>query len=327
MKKKFVFIPNSNLLTNDSIKICAGKLSDLFTEWTFHSPKNKEEALEEISDADAAYGTMDNDLLSVAQKIKWLQAPAAAPDEGFYFDELIKHPIVVTNFKEIYNDHISIQILSYILSFAKNSHIYRDQQNEKIWKQLQETQHEIFLPESSVIIIGVGGIGLETARICKAIGMKTIGIDAKKINPSKWLDEIFLSKDLLKQVNKGDFIVSTIPHNPITEGMFNYSFFSKMKKSSFFINIGRGKTTSLNDLDQAIKNKIISGAALDVFEKEPLDSNSNLWKYPNVIITPHIAAHGVKYLDERRYDILRENIKRFQENKNLKNTVNKSEWH
>ena len=109
--------------------------------------------------------------------------------------------------------------------------------------------------------------------------------------------------------------------------MFNYSFFSKMKKSSFFINIGRGKTTSLNDLDQAIKNKIISGAALDVFEKEPLDSNSNLWEYPNVIITPHIAAHGGKYLDERRYDILRENIKRFQENNELKNTVNKSEWH
>ncbi|MBC63512.1 MAG: hydroxyacid dehydrogenase [Chloroflexi bacterium] len=327
MKKKFVFIPNSNVLTNNSIKIWTEKLSDLFTDWTFLSPKNKEEALEEISDADAAYGTMDNDLLSAAQNIKWLQAPAAAPDEGFYFDELIKHPIVVTNFKEIYNDHISIQILSYILSFAKNSHIYRDQQNEKIWKQLPETQHEIFLPESTVIIIGVGGIGLETARICKAIGMTTIGIDAKKIDSSQWLDEVFLSKDLISQVPKGDFIVSTIPHNPITEGMFNYSFFSNMKKSSFFINIGRGKTTSLNDLNHAISNKIIAGAALDVFEEEPLDSSSNLWKYPNVLITPHIAAHGGKYLDERRYEILKENIKNFQENKELKNVVNKSEWH
>ena len=101
MKNKFVFIPNSNVLTNNSITIWAEKLSDLFTEWTFHCPKNKEEALVEISDADAAYGTMDNDLLSAAQNIKWLQAPAAAPDEGFYFDKLIKHPIVVTNFKEI----------------------------------------------------------------------------------------------------------------------------------------------------------------------------------------------------------------------------------
>ncbi|MFL2665105.1 MAG: D-2-hydroxyacid dehydrogenase [Dehalococcoidia bacterium] len=327
MKKKFVFIPNSNVLTNNSIKIWVEKLSDIFSDWSFHSPKNKGEALLEISDADAAYGTMDIDLLSVAKKIKWLQAPAAAPDEGFYFDELINHSIVVTNFREIYNDHISVQILSYILSFAKNSHIYRDQQNNKNWEQLPESEHKIFLPESTIIIIGVGGIGLETARICKAIGMKTIGIDAKEIDSSKWLDEIFLAKDLMEQLSRGDFIVSTIPHNPITEGMFNYSFFNKMKSSSFFINIGRGKTTSLIDLEKAIIEKEIAGAALDVFEKEPLDKKSNLWTYPNVLITPHIAAHGGKYLDERRFDILRENIKNFQNNKNLKNIVNKNQWH
>ena len=231
MIKKFVFIPNSNALTNNSIKKWIEQLSDIFLDWTFHSPKDKEDALLEISDADAAYGTMDKDLLSAAKKIKWLQAPAAAPDEGFYFDELINHPIIVTNFKEIYNDHISVQILSYILSFAKNSHIYRDQQNEKNWKQLPESEHEIFLPESTVLIIGVGGIGLETARICKAIGMKTIGIDSKEILSSQWLDEIFPAKKLMDHVNRGDFIVSTIPHNPITEGMFNYSFFNRMKNS------------------------------------------------------------------------------------------------
>ncbi|MBA31537.1 MAG: hydroxyacid dehydrogenase [Chloroflexi bacterium] len=327
MIKKFVFIPNSNALTNNSIKKWIEQLSDIFLDWTFHSPKDKEDALLEISDADAAYGTMDKDLLSAAKKIKWLQAPAAAPDEGFYFDELINHPIIVTNFKEIYNDHISVQILSYILSFAKNSHIYRDQQNEKNWKQLPESEHEIFLPESTVLIIGVGGIGLETARICKAIGMKTIGIDSKEILSSQWLDEIFPAKKLMDHVNRGDFIVSTIPHNPITEGMFNYSFFNRMKNSSFFINIGRGKTTSLIDLNKAIIEKKIAGAALDVFEKEPLDKKNKLWTYPNVIITPHIAAHGGKYLDERRFDILRENIKKFQDDKKLKNVVNKNQWH
>ena len=90
---------------------------------------------------------------------------------------------------------------------------------------------------------------------------------------------------------------------------------------------GRGKTTSLIDLNKAIIEKKIAGAALDVFEKEPLDKKNKLWTYPNVIITPHIAAHGGKYLHERRFDILRENIKKFQDDKKLKNVVNKNQWH
>ena len=100
-----------------------------------------------------------------------------------------------------------------------------------------------------------------------------------------------------------------------------------MKKSAFFINIGRGKTTVLNDLVKAIKNKNISGAGLDVFENEPLPSNHELWGFENVIITPHIAAYDVPYLDERRYEVIKKNCINFSEGKKLINVVEKSLWY
>ena len=100
-----------------------------------------------------------------------------------------------------------------------------------------------------------------------------------------------------------------------------------MKKSAFFINIGRGKTTVLDDLALAIKNKELSGAGLDVFEQEPLPKNHELWEMKNVIITPHVAAYDVPYLNERRYEIIKNNCINFRNGKNLINVVDKNLWY
>ena len=122
-----------------------------------------------------------------------------------------------------------------------------------------------------------------------------------------------------------DFVILTVPHTPATEGFFNRARFAKMKRSAFFINIGRGMTTRLDDLVDALNAKEIAGAALDVFEIEPLPEGHPLWTMPNVLLTPHMAGHG-PYLNDRRYEIVKENCRRFAAGKALMNGVDKGSW-
>jgi phosphoglycerate dehydrogenase-like enzyme len=101
--------------------------------------------------------------------------------------------------------------------------------------------------------------------------------------------------------------------------------FRRMKPSAFFINIGRGKTTRLADLVAALEAHDIAGAALDVYEQEPLPPEHPLWTTPNVILTPHTAGYG-PYLDERRYDVILDNCRRFVAGRPLRNVVDKANW-
>ena len=322
MINKFVFLPPQSDLFAEWIP----RLLDSAPGWNIVAPETDAEAKLELDDADAAFGTMTPDLIACAPNLRWLQAPAAAPDAGYYFDELIAHETKVTNFREIYNDHISVQILTYILSFTKHSHLYRDFQREREWHPLDAPHHEIFLPESTVLIIGIGGIGTETARLCKAIGIKVIGIDARREEKPEWVDDMFGPKSLEDQLPKADFVVLTIPHTPETEGLMDSSKFTLMKDSALFINIGRGMTTKLDDLNAALRSGSIAGAALDVYENEPLPRDHPLWDAPNTILTPHIAAQGGRHLLERRYEIVLENFRNFSAGKPLRNEVDKAVW-
>ena len=322
MINKFVFLPPQSDLFAEWIP----RLLDSAPGWDIAAPETEAEAKLELENADAAFGTMTPDLIACAPNLRWLQAPAAAPDAGYYFDELIAHETKVTNFREIYNDHISVQILTYILSFTKHSHLYRDFQREREWHPLDAPHHEIFLPESTVLIIGIGGIGTETARLCKAIGIKVIGIDARREEKPEWVDDMFGPKSLEDQLPKADFVVLTIPHTPETEGLMDSSKFTLMKDSALFINIGRGMTTKLDDLNAALRSGSIAGAALDVYENEPLPRDHPLWDAPNTLLTPHIAAQGGRHLIERRYEIVLENFRNFSAGKPLRNEVDKAVW-
>jgi len=124
---------------------------------------------------------------------------------------------------------------------------------------------------------------------------------------------------------QADFVILTVPHTPETEGFMNRTRFREMKKTAFFINIGRGMTTRLDDLAAALEVGEIAGAGLDVFEQEPLPAGHPLWTMPGVLLTPHTAGYG-PYLDERRYDIILDNCRRFLAGEPLRNLVDKARW-
>ena len=325
MPYKMVFLPPNSQHNIDFM----ARLQDSVPDATLVAPLDEDATVKELADADAAFGTMNPRLVAAAHNLKWLQAPAAAPPAGYYFDELITHPVQVTNFREIYNDHISVHIVAMMLSFVKHLNVYRDHQRDRNWNKLLGDQYNnIFLPDATVLIVGVGGIGTETARLCKALGTTVVGVDARWEAPGarEHVDEMRDPSELNDVLPEADFVVLTIPHTPQTEGLFDSSKFALMKNTAIFINIGRGMTTKLDDLNAALRNGEIGGAGLDVYEIEPLPADHPLWDAPNTILTPHIAADEGRYLGERRYEVVSDNMRRFAAGEPLRNLVDKENW-
>jgi phosphoglycerate dehydrogenase-like enzyme len=275
--------------------------------------------------AEAAFGTMPPAVLRTATQLRWLQAPQAAPPAGYYPPELIGHPAVVTNFREIYNDHIGAHIMAFVLAFARGLHHYVPLQLRREWKPAPSDTGVVHLPEATALIVGVGGIGSEAARLAEAFGMRVIGIDARRREAPPGVSKLDGPDALDGLLPEADFVILTVPHTPETEGFMHRGRFRRMKRTAFFINIGRGMTTRLDDLVAALRAGEIAGAALDVFEQEPLPADHPLWSTPNVLITPHTAGHG-PYLDDRRCEILLDNCRRFLAGQPLRNVVDKSRW-
>src|SRR6185295_2297567 len=140
----------------------------------------------------------------------------------------------------------------------------------------------VYLPESTALILGVGGIGAEAAKYLSQLGVRVIAVDARREDTPAGVAELHRPDELDSLLPQADFVILTIPHTPETEGLFDAARFARMKKSAFFINIGRGMTTRLDDLVAALRSGQIAGAGLDVFEQEPLPADHPLWTLPGV---------------------------------------------
>jgi len=303
----------------------AKRLATAVPELSVVVAEDEAEAERVITNAEAAYGTPSRAVLARAARLRWLQAPQAAPPAGWYYRELIEHPVVVTNFREIYNDHIGAHIMAFVLAFARGLHHYLPRQLRREWRRDPLDTGVIHLPEATALIVGVGGIGAEAARLAAAFGMRVIGVDARRAEAPPGVAELHRPDALDSLLPRADFVILTVPHTPETEGFMHRARFQLMKRTGFFINIGRGMTTRLDDLAAAIQAGDIAGAGLDVFEREPLPADHPLWTMPGVLITPHTAGFG-PYLDDRRYEILLENSRRFLGGQPLRNVVDKPRW-
>jgi phosphoglycerate dehydrogenase-like enzyme len=204
--------------------------------------------------------------------------------------------------------------------------MYIPQQLRREWKKSPlEAGDVVHLPEATALIAGVGGIGAEAARLLAAFGVTVLATDARRTEPPGGVSELHPPNALDDLLPRADFVILTVPHTPATEGFFNRARFQRMKRTAFFINIGRGMTTRLDDLVAALQAGEIAGAALDVYEREPLPSEHPLWTMPNVLLTPHMAGHG-PYLDERRFEIMADNCRAFGAGLPLRNLVDKASW-
>ena len=300
-----------------------------------------EEALAQIVDADAFFGKLTPALLRAARQLQWVQAPTASL-EHYVFPELVSHPCVLSNMRGLYSDVIADQVLGYVLCFARNFPRYFRQQMARKWSPAggegarsdflsgpgtvsDMDRAHLHLADCTLGIVGVGEIGSEIARRAHAFGMRLLGVDPVKTSLPGFIPEIWRVERLTELLHQSDFVVIAAPHTPETSQLFRAPLFSEMKKSGYFINIGRGAIVNLADLTEALRTGTIAGAALDVFEFEPLPPDHPLWGFENVIITPHVAGASPR-IAERHTATLLENIRRVVEGKPPTTLVDKSRW-
>jgi phosphoglycerate dehydrogenase-like enzyme len=276
-----------------------------------------------LASATAAFGMLTPELLAAAPLLRWLQAPAAAPPPEFFFPALVDHPVVVTNLRGVYRDNLANHIMAYVLSFARGLPRYMAAQARAAWHRDLDDVGIIDLAATTMLLVGVGEVGAATAARARAFGIRVIGVDTFPDRVTAELDEVHHVDEFDRLLPAADWIVLTVPHTPVTEGMMHSSRFEAMKPSAYFVNVGRGETVRLDDLATALENGAIAGAAIDVSEIEPLPSAHRLWSAPNVIITPHVAGFGSN-TDAERQAIIVENAERFVRGAPLRYVVDKS---
>ncbi|NKE66338.1 D-2-hydroxyacid dehydrogenase [Ramlibacter sp. RBP-2] len=283
-------------------------------------------AMHLLPDADAAFGTLDAQLLARAGRLAWLQAPQAAPPAGYFFPQLVAHPVQVTNFRGIYNDHVALHAVAMLLALARGLPRYLRQQQRHEWIRHLADQDILHLPESTVLVVGVGGIGGEIARMVHALGANVIGLDPRRTEPPAGMEAIFPPHQLDTLLPVADAVVLTLPHTPQSEGMIDARRLALMRTHALLVNVGRGATVRLQALTDALRAGRLGGAALDVFEQEPLPPGHPLWNEPRALLTPHVAVVG-PYIVERRLAVLCDNARRFASGEPLVNVVDKANWY
>ncbi len=318
---KFVFLPPQNQRNRE----WAERFAAALPEYVVAVPEDEREAAQALTDADAAFGWVPPELLPVARQLRWLQNPNVGPHVGYYYPALIEHPVVVCNPRGVFDDHIGQHIMMFVLALARGLPDYLAAQQNRQWNPDARTTPYVDLASSTALIAGVGGIGHEAARLCHAFGMRVIGVDPRWEHEAPYIEKH--GPDALDELlPNADFVIVAMPHTPQTEGMWNLARFGRMKPSAYFINIGRGLTTRLDDLVTALERGLIAGCGLDVFEVEPLPADHRLWTMPNVLLTPHIAVKDAANIPERQFEILVDNARRFAAGQPLRNVVDKTQW-
>ncbi len=283
-------------------------------------------ALKLLPQAVAAYGTLDPELLDCARSLQWLQAPQAAPPAGYFFPELVAHTVTVTNFRGIYNDHVAIHAVAMLLAMARNLHTYMRQQPTADWSRHLADSDILHLPESTVLVVGVGGIGAEIARQLHVFGTKVLGVDPRRTDCPQGILGMYPSQALDDLLPQADAVVLTLPHTPESEGLIDARRLALMRPHALLINIGRGATVQLDAVLDALRRRRLGGVALDVFEIEPLPPAHPLWHEPRALLTPHVAVVG-PYIPQRRLEVLCDNARRFENGQPLRNVVDKALWY
>ena len=283
------------------------KIIKLKNEKIFYTSSARE-AKKYIKDADIilADPPLIKNILKDAEKLKWFQSTYAG------FDALldIEHKnYTVTGIKDIFGQNMSEYILGYILMFERNILEIHNNQLKQKWV------HKTYSPldKKTIGIMGLGSIGSQVAKTAKFFNMRVHGLRNSR-KKEKHTDKIFHAKEIEKFVKNLDYLVNILPHTKNTQYMLTKKLFSKMK-NTIFINVGRGSIAKENDIIWALNNKKIKGAVLDVFEEEPLDKKSKLWKMKNVFITPHNAAYS---FPDQIVEIFLDNYHRFKNKKTLK---------
>lgn len=278
-----------------------------------------EKGLSAAADAEVAFSGNNprrvRQLLDATPKLRWYHTVSAGV-ENMPLPELAQRGIVLTNNSGSYDIQIAEHLMAFVFAASRQLHRYRDQQRVTQWKE--QTHQE--LRDATIVVFGMGSIGGEIARLASAVGMRVVGVRRKAAAPGAGIDRVVAADRLADVVGEADYLAIAAPLTSATRGAISREVISRMKPTAWIMNIARGAIVDEPAMIEALQAKRIGGAALDVFETEPLPPESPLWKLENVIITPHHSGSSPR-AGERTLALFAENLRRYKAGEPLINRV------
>ena len=286
---------------------------------------NYERLTEEIADAEIFFGwSLRAEQLAQAKKLRWIHSTAAAVHQ-LMIPELRDTSIVVTNARDTHGPVVAEHAMALIFALAKRLPSAMRFQHQHVWGQSQlwhQTPPPRELAGATLLVLGLGSIGQGIAQSARALGMHVIGVREHPQKGSGDAHEVHAITQIDELLPRADYVVIAAPLTDVTRNLFDAPRLARMRRDAYLINVARGPTVDEAALAQALKNKQIAGAALDVFAAEPLTADSPLWDLENLLITPHSAALSER-MWQRHYALMSENLRRYLSGKPLLNVVDK----
>ena len=260
-----------------------------------------------------------------AHQLRWIHSPAAAVHQ-LMFPELVASDVILTNAREVHGVGVAEHVMALIFAIAKRIPESVRFQEKHVWGQevlWNGSACPLDIVGATIGIVGFGSIGSNVAKYARAMGMKVIVVRERpgKVRPD-FVDDELPSSKLNEMLARADYVVLSPPLTPETRGMIGRAQFANMKSGAYLINVGRGPLVDEVALVETLRDHKIAGAALDVFDQEPLPADSPLWDLENLLITPHTAGMAGN-LWQRHYELFSENMRRFLKGDSLLGLVDK----
>ena len=291
----------------------------------FDSPRDLAEAEEALPEAAVVFGwAVRASNFARARSLRWIHVSAAGVGSAL-FPALVESEVVLTNGRGLHAVAMAEHALGVMLALARRLHLARDAQRDRRWSQVPlwiEPPGPGQLEGGTLGLLGLGAVGRALAQRAAALGMRVIAVrrhPAREPAPAHEQWGVERLDDLLACA---DWMVLAAPLTAETRGLIGRERLARLRPTAALVNLGRGALVDEGALCEALAAGRLAGAALDVFEHEPLPDDSPLWSMPNVIVTPHISGLGPRYW-ERGVELFRRNLTAFLDGRPLENVVDK----
>src|ERR687890_158628 len=294
-------------------------------EWLESSPEEEGRFLAMLGEAEVLYDFPSGhveDLLEVAPRLRWVQGSMAGAGEVAQRANLGDTDVVVTTASGIYSGPLAEFVLMAMLQHAKGLDDLRGDKAERIWRQGAVGT----LERKTLCVVGMGSIGRAIAGRARPFGMRVVGVKRTvREDDEAWdyADELYPTAELHAALREADYVAVTLPGTPETHHLLDEDAFAAVRRGAYFVNVGRGAVVDEAALVGALEDGQLSGAALDVFEVEPLPQESPLWEIDNVIISAHTTDVVPDLINGSQTDLFCENLRRYLAGEGLINVLDK----
>jgi phosphoglycerate dehydrogenase-like enzyme len=261
------------------------------------------------------------EVVTSASRIRWIHATSAGAGEWVRRANLAPEDlerVAITTSSGVHAVPLAEFAILGLLAIAKELPRLVTDQRAKVWPEVRQPLRE--LHGQTLFLLGLGAIGREVARLGKALGMRTVGFRRTQGPPPEWVDEVHGPERLPDLAGEADAVVGSLPLTEQTAGLVDRATIERLPPDCIFVNVGRGGVVDEPALIDALRERRIGGAVLDVFAEEPLPPDSPLWTLPNVLVTPHAAALSARE-NERIVELFVANLRRFLDGDPLTNVI------